>query len=152
MSAHAEPTYALALLEAGSEGRAYLLKDRLHSRAQLLATIEAVARGGSVIDPKVVEALVHGRPRQARLAARRSHAARAGDPRGDGSWSEQRGDREALGLTKRAVEKHINAVFAKLDLPLSEDVSRRVRAVLLYLAGTDRVVPTLDTASRRQVG
>jgi DNA-binding NarL/FixJ family response regulator len=152
MSAHAEPTYALALLEAGSEGRAYLLKDRLHSRAQLLATIEAVARGGSVIDPKVVEALVHGRPRQARppldaltprereilveMARGASNAAIA----------------TALHLTKRAVEKHINAVFAKLDLPLSEDVSRRVRAVLLYLAGTDRVLPTVDAASPRKVG
>ena len=58
----------------------------------------------------------------------------------------------ALHLTKRAVEKHINAVFAKLDLPLSEDVSRRVRAVLLYLAGTDRVLPTVDAASPRKVG
>ena len=144
MSAHAEPTYVLALLEAGSEGRAYLLKDRLHSRAQLLATIEAVARGGSVIDPKVVEALVHGRPRQppspldaltprereilVEMARGASNAAIA----------------TALHLTKRAVEKHINAVFAKLDLPLSEDVSRRVRAVLLFLGGTDRVVPTVD--------
>jgi DNA-binding NarL/FixJ family response regulator len=51
---------------------------------------------------------------------------------------------KALGLTKRAVEKHINSVFAKLDLPLSEDVSRRVRAVLLFLGqagGSDRVDP-----------
>ena len=152
MSAHAEPTYVLALLEAGSEGRAYLLKDRLHSRAQLLATIEAVARGGSVIDPKVVEALVRGRPRQARppldaltprereilveMARGASNAAIA----------------TTLHLTRRAVEKHINAVFAKLDLPLSEDVSRRVRAVLLYLAGTDRVLPTVDAASPRKVG
>ncbi|MGZ6573906.1 MAG: response regulator transcription factor [Solirubrobacteraceae bacterium] len=152
MSAHAEPTYVLALLEAGSEGRAYLLKDRLHSRAQLLATIETVARGGSVIDPKVVEALVHGRARQARspldaltpreqeilveMARGASNAAIA----------------KALGLTKRAVEKHINAVFAKLDLPLSEDVSRRVRAVLLFLAGTDRVLPTVDASTRRKVG
>jgi DNA-binding NarL/FixJ family response regulator len=57
-----------------------------------------------------------------------------------------------LHLTRRAVEKHINAVFAKLDLPLSEDVSRRVRAVLLYLAGTDHVLPTVDAASPRKVG
>ena len=51
---------------------------------------------------------------------------------------------QTLGLTKRAVEKHINSVFAKLDLPLSADVSRRVRAVLLFLGDTDRVVPTVD--------
>jgi DNA-binding NarL/FixJ family response regulator len=144
MSAHSDPTYALALLEGGSEGRAYLLKDRLHSRAQLLATIETVAQGGSVIDAKVVEALVHGRsqvrspldvltPREreilVEMARGASNAAIA----------------EALGLTKRAVEKHINSVFAKLDLPLSGDVSRRVRAVLLFLGDTDRVVPTVDT-------
>ena len=145
MSAHSDPAYALALLEAGSEGRAYLLKDRLHSRAQLLAAVETVAQGGSVIDPKVVEALVHGRSRQVRspldvltprereilveMAHGASNAAIAA----------------SLGLTKRAVEKHINSVFAKLDLPLSGDVSRRVRAVLLFLGGTDRVVPTVDT-------
>jgi DNA-binding NarL/FixJ family response regulator len=136
MSVHSDPTYALALLEGGSEGRAYLLKDRLHSRAQLLATIETVAQGGSVIDPKVVEALVHGRSRQVRspldsltprereilveMARGASNAAIA----------------ETLGLTKRAVEKHINSVFAKLDLPFSGEVSRRVRAVLLFLGGT----------------
>jgi DNA-binding NarL/FixJ family response regulator len=136
MSAHSDPAYALALLEGGSEGRAYLLKDRLHSRAQLLATIETVARGGSVIDPKVVEALVYGRSRAVaspldgltprereilvEMARGASNAAIA----------------ETLGLTKRAVEKHINAVFAKLDLPLSRDISRRVRAVLLFLGRT----------------
>jgi DNA-binding NarL/FixJ family response regulator len=136
MSVHSDPTYALALLEGGSEGRAYLLKDRLHSRAQLLATIQTVAQGGSVIDPKVVEALVHGRSRQVRspldtltprereilveMARGASNAAIA----------------ETLGLTKRAVEKHINSVFAKLDLPFSGEVSRRVRAVLLFLGGT----------------
>jgi DNA-binding NarL/FixJ family response regulator len=136
MSAHSDPTYALALLEGGSEGRAYLLKDRVHSRAQLLATIETVARGGSVIDPKVVEALIQERSRPVgspldvltprereilvEMARGASNAAIA----------------ETLGLTKRAVEKHINAVFAKLDLPLSGDVSRRVRAVLLFLGRT----------------
>ncbi len=136
MSAHSDPAYALALLEDGSEGRAYLLKDRLRSRAQLLATIETVARGGSVIDPKVVEALIHERSRPVgspldaltprereilvEMARGASNAAIA----------------ETLGLTKRAVEKHINAVFAKLDLPLSGDISRRVRAVLLFLGRT----------------
>ena len=152
MSAHAEPTYVLALLEAGSEGRAYLLKDRLHSRAQLLATIETVARGGSVIDPKVVEALVHGRPRQppSPLDALTPREREILVEMARGASNAAIG--AALGLTKRAVEKHINAMFAKLDLPLSEDVSRRVRAVLLFLAGTDRVLPTVDATSRRKVG
>ena len=155
ISAHSEPAYALALLESGSEGRAYLLKDRLHSQAQLLATIETVARGGSVIDPKVVDALVQGRSSQTasrldvltprereiliEMARGASNAAIA----------------NTLNLTKRAVEKHINSVFAKLELPPSDDVSRRVRAVLLFLghaAGTDQVVSTLDRTARGPVG
>jgi DNA-binding NarL/FixJ family response regulator len=145
MSAHVDPTYALALLEGGSEGRAYLLKDRLHSRAQLLATIETVAQGGSVIDPKVVEALVHGPSSQVRspldVLTPREREILVEMARGASNAAIA----ETLGLTKRAVEKHINSVFAKLDLPLSGDVSRRVRAVLLFLGRTDRVVPTVDT-------
>jgi DNA-binding NarL/FixJ family response regulator len=133
MSAHSDPAYALALLEGGSEGRAYLLKDRLHNRAQLLATIETVARGGSVIDPKVVEALVHGRSRQVRspldILTPREREILVEMARGASNAAIA----ETLGLTKRAVEKHINSVFAKLDLPLSGDISRRVRAVLLFL-------------------
>ena len=145
MSAHSDPAYALALLEKGSEGRAYLLKDRLHSRTQLLATIETVAQGGSVIDPKVVEALVHGPSSQVRspldVLTPREREILVEMARGASNAAIA----ETLGLTKRAVEKHINSVFAKLDLPLSADVSRRVRAVLLFLGRTDRVVPTVDT-------
>jgi DNA-binding NarL/FixJ family response regulator len=128
MSAYADPAYALALLQSGSEGRGYLLKDRLHSRAQLLATIEAVSDGGSVIDPEVVDALVHGRsPLQALTP--REHEVLVEMARGASNGAIA----ETLGLTKRAVEKHINSVFAKLDLPESHEVSRRVRAVLLFL-------------------
>jgi DNA-binding NarL/FixJ family response regulator len=128
MSAYADPADALALLHSGSEGRGYLLKDRLHSRAQLVATIEAVSDGGSVIDPKVVEALVHGRSPLDVLTPR-EHDVLVEMARGASNGAIA----EVLGLTKRAVEKHINSVFAKLDLPLSDDVSRRVRAVLLFL-------------------
>jgi DNA-binding NarL/FixJ family response regulator len=128
MSTYADPAYALALLQSGSEGRGYILKDRLHSRAQLLATIEAVSDGGSVIDPKVVEALVHGRSPLDVLTPR-EHDVLVEMARGASNGAIA----EVLGLTKRAVEKHINSVFAKLDLPLSHDVSRRVRAVLLFL-------------------
>jgi DNA-binding NarL/FixJ family response regulator len=128
MSAYADPAYALALLQAGSEGRAYVLKDRLHSRAQLLATIETVSDGGSVIDPEVVDALVHG-PSPLDVLTPREHQVLVEMARG----ASNRSIAEALGLTKRAVEKHINSVFAKLDLPPSDDVSRRVSAVLLFL-------------------
>jgi DNA-binding NarL/FixJ family response regulator len=137
LSNYAEPAYALALLESGSEGRAYLLKERVHDRAQLVAAIEAVAAGGSVLDSKIVEPLVAaklriersplaaltGREREvlAEMAKGKSNAAIA----------------ETLFLTKRAVEKHINSIFLKLSLSYSEDVSKRVKATLLFLADTD---------------
>src|SRR3954468_11199324 len=60
LSQFVEPTYALALLEAGSAGRAYLLKERIHDSEQLIRAIKAVVAGESVIDPKVVDALVAG--------------------------------------------------------------------------------------------
>ena len=134
LSAYCEPAYALALLADGSDGRAYLLKDRLGSRSQLLATIEAVASGGSVIDPKVVESLVHGETAHARsllaTLSPREHEVLVEMARGASNAAIA----EQLGLTKRAVEKHINAVFAKLELPVTPDISRRVRAVLLFLS------------------
>ncbi len=134
LSQYLEPRYALELLARGSDGRAYLLKERIHDRTDLTAAIRAAAGGGSVIDPKVVEALVEARSRSdasplagltqrereilAEIAEGKSNAAIA----------------DALGLSKRAVEKHINAIFTKLGLPESEDVSRRVKATLLFLA------------------
>jgi len=141
LSAYCEPGYALALLAGGSDGRAYLLKDRLASRPQLISTIETVASGGSVIDPKVVETLVHrdSPPIRSALATL--------SPRElDVLVAMTQGASNAaialeLGLTKRAVEKHVNSVFAKLELPPDPEVSRRVRAVLLYLAETSLSAP-----------
>jgi DNA-binding NarL/FixJ family response regulator len=134
LSQYDEPSYALALLEGGSTGRAYLLKERLHDRAQLVSAIESVADGGSVVDQRIVEVLVAAGARAtdspladltsrewevlAELARGKSNAAIA----------------ESLFLTKRAVEKHINAIFSKLNLTEAEDVSRRVKAVLVFLA------------------
>ena len=89
VSQYADPRYGLALLEHGSERRAYLLKDRLREREPLIAAVYAVAPGGSVVDPKVVEALIAAR----RDRTRRADAARAGDPRADGAGQEQPGDR-----------------------------------------------------------
>jgi DNA-binding NarL/FixJ family response regulator len=134
LSQYVEPGYALELLDTGSERRAYLLKERVSDVDQLLRAIQEVARGGSVIDPKVVEALVTARSRRAdsrlefltpreqevlaEMAQGRNNAAVA----------------NALGLSERAVEKHINSVFSKLGLSEEPDVNRRVKAVLLYLA------------------
>lgn len=134
LSQYAEPGYALALLAAGSNGRAYLLKERVSEPAQLWDAVRTVAAGGSVIDPRVVEVLVAARTRQraspledlsarelevlAEIAQGRNNAAVAA----------------ALYLTERTVEKHINTLFAKLRLTDEPDVNRRVKAVLLYLA------------------
>ena len=134
LSAYCEPAYALELLRTGSDGRAYLLKDRVHDRDELRRAVDEVAHGGSVIDPKVVEVLV-GRERTDRggpslsVLSVREREILAEMARG----TSNPGIADALGLTKRAVEKHINAIFAKLELPPTPDVSRRVRAVLLYL-------------------
>ena len=133
MSAHADPTYALALLEEAR--RAARTSSRTASRAahSCWRRSRPSLRADRSSSPRSSRHWSTGRSRAGAVAARRPHASRARDPRGDGPWSEQRGDRRDPGLTKRAVEKHINSVFAKLDLPLSGDVSRRVRAVLLFL-------------------
>lgn len=134
LSQYVEPAYALDLLEQGSEGRAYLLKERVSDIDQLRHAITEVARGGSVIDPKVVEALVEARTRA------KESPLRYLTPREQEVLAEMAQGRNnagiaaALGLSERAVEKHINSVFAKLALSEEPDAHRRVKAVLLYLA------------------
>ncbi len=134
LSQHAEPAYALALLSEGSEGRAYLLKERVADVDELVAAVREVAAGGSVIDPKVVESLVASTsprtmsdldrltPREneilAEMAQGKSNAAIAA----------------TLVLSERAVEKHTNSIFSKLGLSEEKDLNRRVKAVLLFLA------------------
>jgi DNA-binding NarL/FixJ family response regulator len=134
LSQYLEPRYALELLAEGSDGRAYLLKERVHDRSELVAAIEATAAGGSVIDAKVVDMLVTVRSRVAAspLAGLtpRERAILGEIAQGKSNSAIAR----SLTLSKRAVEKHINSLFTKLDLPESEDVSRRVRAALLFLA------------------
>jgi len=137
LSQFSEPRYALALLEHGSDGRAYLLKEHVARRGQLVAAIEAVARGDSVIDAKVVEALIAARTRAdrskiAELTPRETEIL-AFVARGHSNQAIA----DELVLTKRAVEKHINAIFLKLGLSQAEEVSRRVKAALIYLAETD---------------
>jgi DNA-binding NarL/FixJ family response regulator len=134
VSQYADPRYGLALLEGGSDRRAYLLKERLHDRRQLVAALEAVTEGGSVVDPKVVEALI-----AARAGAEDSPLAELTHRELEilseiAQGKSNQAIAEELVLTKRAVEKHINAIFLKLGLSRAEDVSRRVKAALIYLA------------------
>ena len=134
LSQYAEPAYAVALFEAGSNGRAYLLKERLRYPDELGRVIREVAAGGSVVDPRVVEKLLADRarredgpltsltPRETEILAQiaEGHSNRA--------------IADALVITKRAVEHHINQIFLKLDLGDEKDVSRRVRAAITFLA------------------
>jgi DNA-binding NarL/FixJ family response regulator len=138
LSNYADPAYALALLETGSEGRSYLLKERVHDRAQLVSAIHTVAGGGSVMDPKIIEPLM-----RARGASDRSPlsdlTARELEVLGQiAQGMSNAAIAEELVLTKRAVEKHINSIFLKLNLSAAEDVSKRVKATLMFLAQGDR--------------
>ena len=134
LSQFVDPAYALALLEDGSEGRAYLLKERVSDANQIVHAVEEVARGGSVIDSLVVEALVAQRASQSssvlvRLTPREREVLEQ-----MGQGRNNAGIAQALFLSERAVEKHINSLFSKLGLSEEADVHRRVKAVLLYLA------------------
>jgi DNA-binding NarL/FixJ family response regulator len=134
VSQYADPRYGIALLEHGSDGRAYLLKERLHDRAQIVAALQAVAAGNSVVDSKVVEALIAARARAessplAELTQRELEIlSEIAQGKSNNAIAEH------LVLTKRAVEKHINAIFLKLGLTQAEDFSRRVKAALIYLS------------------
>jgi len=134
LSQYDDPDYALALLEAGSSRRAYLLKERIANPDHLTGAVHAVARGGSVIDPKVVEALVAERARATHSPlgdlTPREREVLAGMAQGKNNAAIA----ESLTLTPRAVEKHINAIFSKLPLDDPRAVDRRVTAVLLFLA------------------
>jgi len=134
LSQYSEPAYVLKLLDAGTDGRAYLLKERLHDRGQLSTAIRTVAEGGSVIDPKLVEVLVDARSRAVRSPLReltdreREVLAEIAEGKSNAAIA------ESLVLTKRAVEKHINSIFMKLRLAGADDVSKRVKATLMFLS------------------
>jgi DNA-binding NarL/FixJ family response regulator len=136
LSQHVEADYAYELLADGVAGLGYLLKERIAQVDELVRALQDVCRGGSVLDPKVVEGLLARRTAEAasplngltererqvleQMATGRSNAAIAG----------------RLYLSDRAVEKHISSLFQKLNLPPEGDVNRRVAAVLTFLKAT----------------
>jgi DNA-binding NarL/FixJ family response regulator len=134
LSQYAEPPYVLALLERGSDRRGYLLKERIHDRGQLVSAIDAVAQGGSVVDPKIVEVLVKGKARAARSPLAELTPRERDVLAEMAAGKNNKAIAESLVLTKRAVEKHVNSIFTKLGLAESEDVSKRVKATLMFLA------------------
>jgi DNA-binding NarL/FixJ family response regulator len=133
LSQHAEPAYALSLFEDGSSQRAYLLKERLRDQGELERALREVVEGRSLVDPRIVDRLVSARlddPGIERLTAReREILALIAEGRSNTSIA------ESLDISRRAVERHINGIFVKLDLPEDGDVNRRVKATLRYLAG-----------------
>jgi DNA-binding NarL/FixJ family response regulator len=137
LSQFADPRYALALLDAGTERRAYLLKERVKDLEQLVGAVHAVAEGGSLIDPKVVEALVAQKARAeesplAQLTSRERDVLREmAEGKNNAAIA------QALFLTERSVEKVIHSIFLKLGITWEPTVNKRVKAVLLYLAESD---------------
>jgi DNA-binding NarL/FixJ family response regulator len=133
LSHHADPIYATALFDGGSDRRAYLLKERLSDRGELGRAIRTVAAGGSVVDPRVVEELLaaheHRDGKLSTLTPReRQILALIAEGHSNGAIA------DALVVTKRAVEHHVNQIFSKLELGDEKDVSRRVKAAIVFLA------------------
>jgi DNA-binding NarL/FixJ family response regulator len=130
LSQHVEQLYARELLASGQGGVGYLLKDRVAGVAEFVDGVRRVLAGGTVIDPEVIAAIMARRreepvdrltPRErevlALMAQGRSNAAIAA----------------ALHFSEKAVAKHTNSIFTKLDLPPAPDDNRRVLAVLAWL-------------------
>ena len=133
LSQHADALYALALFDDGSDGRGYLLKDRVRDRDELTRALLEVARGGTVVDAKIVNELLAVR-RQRETSGLETLTGREQEILALVAEGRSNGDiAETLVVTKRAVEGHINSIFSKLELGDPERVDRRVKAALLYL-------------------
>jgi DNA-binding NarL/FixJ family response regulator len=137
LSQYAEPAYAVTLLDGGSERRAYLLKERVGDAGELSRALRDVAAGGSLVDARVVDALLAAQRRrestQLDVLTPREQEVLALIAEGCSNSAIS----ERLVITTRAVERHVNSIFMKLDLGEAKDVSRRVKAALLFLAGTE---------------
>jgi DNA-binding NarL/FixJ family response regulator len=137
LSQHADAGYAARLLAGGSGRRAYLLKERVADAGELAAAVHQVHRGGSVIDPSVVEQLVAMSTRSRRATLDRL-TARELEVLGHMAQGKSNASIAAsLVLTERSIEKHTNAIFAKLGIAAEPDLNRRVSAVLVYLQHGD---------------
>jgi len=146
LSQYATPTFALALLEGGSERRAYLLKERVKDLDQLVAAIHAVAAGGSAMDPKVVDALVAENARGEDSPLNELTPRERDVLREMAEGKNNAAIAEALVLTERSVEKVIHSIFLKLGLTWETAVHKRVKAVIFYLAESGEHQP--ETGSK----
>jgi DNA-binding NarL/FixJ family response regulator len=139
LSERADPAHATALFAHGSYRRAYILIERVLDARELARAVGEVAAGGAVVDPRIVDVLLAAQRRRGRSPLCRL-TAREREILGliaEGHANAAIADRTEI--TKRGVERHINSIFAKLDFDECGDVSRRVKATLLYLADERRL-------------
>ncbi|MBZ5741074.1 LuxR C-terminal-related transcriptional regulator [Nocardioides mangrovi] len=130
LSQYVEQLYARELLASGVGAVGYLLKDRVSDVAEFVDGVRRVAAGGTVLDPEVVATVMarqHDEPLDRLTAREQEVLALMAEGRSNGAVAAH------LHVSEKAVAKHINSIFAKLDLPLDEDDHRRVRAVLAWL-------------------
>jgi DNA-binding NarL/FixJ family response regulator len=133
LSQYVDGGYALELFKNGTDGLGYLLKERIGDLDELLAATQAVAGGGSTIDPRIVEALVQSRADAANSPLRHLTARELDVLREMAQGKNNAGVAAALHLSESAVEKHVSSIFLKLGVVEDSQVSRRVAAVLTYL-------------------
>jgi DNA-binding NarL/FixJ family response regulator len=131
-SQHTDESYAFALLRDGTAGLAYLLKDRLGDLEDLIRALREVSRGGSVVDPLVVDALVARRTRTTDSPLSRLTPRELDVLREMAQGKTNAGIEQSLHLSASTVEKHVNSIFGKLNLD-DEPIHRRVSAVLTFL-------------------
>jgi DNA-binding NarL/FixJ family response regulator len=134
LSQYGEPEYAVALLEAGTARRGYLLKERVDDVVQLVSAIKTVAAGGSMVDPKIVEGLVAAKKRTESSPLNELTARERDVLREMAEGKNNAAIAQTLFLTERSVEKVIHSIFQKLDLGWEPSIHKRVKAVVLYLA------------------
>lgn len=135
LSQHADESYAFELLKNGTEGLAYLLKDRVGDLDELLRALHAVCTGGSAIDARVIDALVQRRSRRERSGLEELTPREVDVMREMAQGKSNAGIAAALVLSESAVEKHVSSICRKLGRPGEDGMHRRVAAVLAFLQG-----------------
>ena len=130
LSAYAEVERALELLESG-HGVGYLLKSRVSDVQDFMEAMQPIARGGSVVDPALVQELVSARRREDPLAVLSAREREVLELMAEGRSNA--GIARRLWVTEGTVEKHVRSILAKLNLPETDDDHRRVRAVITFL-------------------
>jgi DNA-binding NarL/FixJ family response regulator len=131
LSQHLEEAYVAALFAEGAQGLAYLLKERVAQRAELVRALRETASGGSLLDPRVVESLVAARDRQTRLARLTARERQVLAMMAEGMSNPSIASRLHLSLS--SVEKHVTTIFTALEVGPERQTHRRVVAVLEYL-------------------